>query len=117
VGKGAEGALGFLGAPGAGAKRGAEEPLVATECALDLPALSVADSCVPALHLASVWRGGPLASAVGVAPDGNDGGWDAELLAAEAVIVLGVVALVAQQLGDLPRSGGRVAYAAILSRS
>src|SRR6218665_3300150 len=90
--------------PFPGSQRGSQEPLVAGEYALHLPALSIdllgelflESSTIPAL-----W---PLASAIGIAFHGDDALFDAELLPRQDVVVLSIVALVAKQFLEFHES-------------
>ena len=92
----------------AGAQGGAEPALVAREGALGLPALMIQLAREVALHRSAVGRRGPAPA--GVAPgEGNDGAADAQPVAAEPVIVLGVVGGVGQG-GVEGEERGRLAY-------
>lgn len=73
----------------------AEAALVAGEGALDLPAVAVDLVVEVGLHLSAVMGPGPLPAPTGIY--GDDRGSDSQLVAAEDMVVLGVVGRIAQQ--------------------
>jgi len=96
VGEDSNEALPLLPLPAARTERIAVDAFVAAESALDLPALTVSTAVRSTLHLPSILRRRPLARAVHVASCGNDRGADAKLVAAQRVVVFGIVALVTE---------------------
>ena len=94
-----EQAFPFLRRVVSGAQGGAEEPFVATDDALDLPALSVDAFEETPFHLPPVLGLGPAAARV-AAIQGNDRAANPQLLAAQPVVAFAVIARVAQQAGQ-----------------
>lgn len=84
---------------------GAEPALQAREDALGLPPLPVQRPREASLHLAPVRGQGPALAHV-AAVERDDGLWNAEYFAAEPVVVLRVVAGVAEQSAGHQESGG-----------
>ena len=85
----------------------AEQPLVPGEGTLHLPALAVDAAVEAPLHLPAVLGLGPLA-AVAPAVERADGGADLPVLAAQPVVVLGVVGGVGQHPVPAGVPGGLV---------
>ena len=81
-----------------GGQRGPEDPLESREYAFGLPAMTVHSARKTLLHLATIAAVCGLTRAPGVHRD--DGGADAQLLAAEPMVRLRVIGTVAQQPVD-----------------
>jgi len=83
--------------PSACTEGSAKKALERAEGALRLPTLAIADLVLLTLHLASILRLWPLASAIGVSADGDDRRGDTEFFTTQCMVVFGVVSLVCEQ--------------------